>query len=262
MSYYQLRLTLPADSSGNSIILYQQILVRFLKVLHKKHDSDIPLHHTGGLERLNGYGEPVPPHFHVHFYYAHPTPVDVTRELKRQIKLIFSKYGIPILRNAGPNSSALTQQDPEDVLRFLRYPLKEFPSKPLTSVPVALQDQFRENLDLSENGIQVPFLTYLAHMAQDERRRAVFANLKHREKSREKSTFKDKLFTHLDQSDLPQSDLVGALGPTHKTIWLAVLAYYAHNDKPINFETIRGYTKLYQLTKHYITPESAYESQN
>lgn len=248
MSAYQLRITLdPSGTATYDAVLRR--LIKFKSYLEKKTQLPDEFQSSGGYEVYNKYGEPIPPHFHFHFYYDHPNLCDVSRELKRQVKIQFAKSDI-ILRGAhGPSSFSLTSVEENDRARWFRYPLKETPVHKLINSTLAEHPPWQEG----------PFLNDLIMCARDERKRSIEANIKHREKCREKKTLKDKLFIHLDDLFIiTNPNHTQPPPPNHHDLWVEVLKYYTKEDKPLNFETISGYAHLYQVQKGHITPSLAY----
>lgn len=251
MSYYQLRVTLDASSNATPDRV-QHRLLQLKKWLNKRDDGD-DFTSSGGYELFNKYGEPCDPHYHFNFYYDHPTAINVERELKRQVKTQFAKVNIILRGNSGPSSFSLTRQEVEDPIRWFRYPLKETPVRSLCHIGGTFETMLNDSFDqqLHNSPDHNAYLTILEDLAKDERKRSVLSNISHREKLRSKSTFKDKLFIHLDTLPVP---------PPHQLIWIETLKYYSSQDKPLNFETISGYTKLYQVQKGYVSPEAAYST--
>lgn len=188
--------------------------------------------YTLGFERQNKYGEPCRPHFHFHFYWSNPQCCDPKRTITRWFQTRAAASEIPL---RGPRKWCVQLvDDPQDENRFYRYPFKfGLISRCSTSFP-------NEWLDL-----QIP-------IAVDENRRRIEANCLHRDKVMDKQTFRDKLFIWLDK---PPD---GENPKTHASIWIAILLYYQQEGKPINFQTIDGYTTLYQLHIGTLTPIQAY----
>lgn len=187
---------------------------------------------TVGFETKNKYGEPCRPHFHCHFYYINPDIIDPKRSISQYLKSRAESKDIKLKGNK--KWCLQLVEEPADHNRFYRYPFKfGFPSSCFLITP--------DTLDRS----QVP-------IAIEENKQRIDANCLHREKSRDKQTFKDKLFIWLDK---PPD---GENPKTHASIWIAILIYYQQEGKPINFQTIDGYTTLYQLHIGTLTPLQAY----
>ena len=189
-------------------------------------------HATVGFETKNKYGEPCRPHFHCHFYYHNPDIIDPKRSITQYLK---SRAEARDIKLKGNKKWCLQLvEEPEDYNRFYRYP-------------------FKFGME-SESCFQI-FNETISHdqvrLAVEENKQRIDANIIHREKSREKQTFKDKLFLHLDKME--EETL-----RDHEQIWIDILEFYRSQDKPINFQTIDGYTILYQLHIGTLTPSQAY----
>lgn len=242
MVFTSIRVTL-TDPSGSRpahrIISFMRALTRHL--VEKFYTESIKLPTTGGLEKLNKYGEPCHPHIHFNFEYEPFDLIDPKRALREWCRKYAASHDFELKGNAVWSLQFF--EDPEDcdsLERWWRYPLKERPIPALCYHP--------------EEG----FLEKLTLLARDERVRSVSANLLARQKTLDKNSLKDKLFKFLDDkntesyhNDQPEF--------THKTIWILILEYYTQEGKAISFQTINGYTILYQLYLKLITPEQAYE---
>ncbi len=203
---------------------------------------------TCGFEDKNKYGEPCRPHFHVHFYFNNPDLVDPKRTLVKYLKSRAEAMDIQLKHNKKWCLSAV--EEPEDLDRFYRYPFKFGQTAPM----------FPHGTFTRPDDLFADEQTQVA-IAVDENKRRIEANCLHREKSREKASFKDKLFKTLDECF---NYCVTDISPTppikvgHQDIWIKILDYYQNQDKPINMQTIDGYTTLYQLHIGTLTPIQAY----
>lgn len=251
-AYFKLRISLdnPCDCAEpcdhtDPVVSYDRVLKLILKLISEKNLK----YYTGGFETLNGYGEPVTPHFHFHFRFT-TCNSDPKRTIGEYIKKSALTYFQMTIKGTKRWCLQLVEE-PDDEERFFRYPFKISPISRLINFPTNITDHEAQQRHLHEQ----------VALAQDEQKRRVLANCIARERTRDRVTFKDRLFKYLDDTFMLLSDPDPLHIPAHKYIWLAVLQYYQQEDKPINFETIRGYTKLYQLQKRWITPDSAYDSQ-
>lgn len=233
MPFLKLRITLDTDASGSVTRGRVHQLLKCL--IRDKQLSD----YTCGLENLNGYGEPVPAHFHFHFNLPNfdllnPKRCIVDYCRKMSLRLDFELKG-------SRRWAVQLVEEPDDHDRFFRYPLKiqPYPSLCNYSGDVVVGGS---TMWLEEN----------KPLAQDEQQRRVIANCLQREKLRDKATFKSKLFDHLDSVSNP------SCWNDQKIIWIAIADYYQKEGKPLNFLTISGYTTLYQLHIKQITLSDAY----
>ncbi len=251
MPYLKLRISLdisdnvifnPEDPFHKASFFSHLILIK--KFIREKEITNV----SCGFEDKNKYGEPCRPHFHVHFYFNNPDLVDPKRTLVNYLKSRAEAMDIQLKHNKKWCLSAV--EEPEDLDRFYRYPFK-FGS----TAPMFPRGNIIKPDDLfSDKDTQIA-------IAVDENKRRIDANCLHREKSREKASFKDKLFTHLNESPVKQQHIVvgGSIQfPSHQDIWIEILNYYISQDKPINMQTIDGYTTLYQLYIGALTPLQAY----
>ncbi len=237
MVFTSIRVTL-TDPSGSRpahrIISFMRALTRHL--VDKFYAEDIKLPTTGGLEKLNKYGEPCHPHIHFNFEYEPFDLIDPKRALREWCRKYAASHDFELKGNA--IWSLQFFEDPEDcdsLERWWRYPLKERPIPALCYHP--------------EDG----FLARGSLLARDERMRSVSANLLARQKTLDKNSLKDKLFKYLD--DPSGADVSSA---SHQLIWVAILNYYTKEGKAISFQTIDGYTILYQLHIGQLTPHQCY----
>ncbi len=193
---------------------------------------------TIGFETKNKYGEPCRPHFHCHFYFINPDIIDPKRSITQYLKSRANSQDIKLKGNK--KWCLQLVEEPEDHDRFYRYPFKFG----------AGYDGFA-NCNLIIGDTLHPTQIKIA---VEENKQRIDANCLHREKSREKQTFKDKLFKHLE--DMQHKDDYSF--QNHQCIWISILEYYKEEGKPINMQTIDGYTTLYQLHIGTLTPLQAY----
>lgn len=244
MPYASIRITLDPSNSRTRCVVENLFLAL------KRHFQDDEFQSTCGYETLNKYGEPCSPHYHFNFRYV----VNDLKDPKRSLVSLCRKYAVAHgFELKGPHQWCCQLfPDPDDldhISRWFRYPLKENPIQRL-----CVLDRGSYGASTSDS-CPLPLLCLLA---KDERQRSVESNCLAREKSRNKTQFKDRMFTHLDKVfELSNNH---HREPSHKEIWIAIVEYYRSEDKPINFQTIDGYTTLYQLHISSITPASAYEN--
>ncbi len=237
MPYLQLRITL--DPSGNRTSKNVRSLLR--SFLIKWLPQGINNFFTCGYEELNKFGEPCAPHFHLNisidpFAIDLKNPLRSAREFLRRgaLKRDFSLKGNKVW-------SLTMVEEPKDYERWLRYPFKEHPV-PELSGQVALG---------AEPVLTQKMIEEFAPIAQAERKRGIELNLIKREKLADKTSFRDKLFEHLDELFKDKS-------PDHQDIWISILEFYQSQGKAICFKTVTGYTIGYQLHIKAITPLQCY----
>lgn len=193
---------------------------------------------TVGFETKNKYGEPCRPHYHVHFYYHNPDIIDPKRSITQFLKSRAESVDIKLKGNK--KWCLQLVEEPEDYNRFYRYPFK-------FGLCSHLSQQFwGDPLDDSLAQIRI---------AIEENKQRIDANCIHREKTRDKATFKDKLFEHLNSDE-------GGHPLSERHVWLAICKYYVDQGKPINFQTINGYTVLYRLSVNALNFSQVYEMRN
>lgn len=241
MPYLQLRVTI--DPSGNrSEMSVNYLVLALIRKIKSWHNTDWAcLHYTTGYEQFNKYGEPCDPHYHFNCIWEHDNFVkDPLRQVKEFLKKTAIAKGFKLCGNKVWSCTIV--EEPKDLERWLRYPLKEHPILPMCRLDPA-ESHLPDKYDSIEK---------LTVLAQDERKRSVEANVIAREKSRDRVTLKDKLFIYLDENlDENQKQ--------HQDIWIEVLNFYELQGKAICFQTVSGYTILYQLKCGYITKEQAYQ---
>ena len=227
MPYLQLRITFDPSSNRNAKSVFSLLRSFTRNWLVPAHANPEPPEYTAGQENLNKYGEQCDPHYHLNAYFDPPDLKDPLRSAKNWLRKNAISRDFTLKGNK--IWSCTLVEEPKDYDRWIRYPLKEAPVPALTSI----------------SGERLKQLHLLAY---EERKRSVEINVMKREKAVDKISLKDKLFKHLSGLD-PQG---------HQDIWLAILNYYTQEGKAINFQTINGYTILYQLHIKEITPLQAY----
>ncbi len=240
MTYLQLRITLD-PSGGRTKPRVHNILYYFIKHWLLPQDPS-GLTHTAGYETLNKYGEPCDPHFHLNAHFDPPDLKDPLRSAKNWLKRKALEFDFSLKGNKVWSCTLV--EEPQDFERWIRYPLKESPVPVLCSVA---PDQFVPDNHFFEGTLD---LKQLARDAQVERKRSIELNIIKRTKAIDKQSFRDKLFKHLDSRTDPWEG--------HQHIWISILEYYQHEGKVINFQTISGYTTLYQLHKGLLSCEQCY----
>ncbi len=256
MVFLQLRITLPLEEEENSV--FHANRVKAILIALKNHiinDIDPDALYSCGREKLNKYGEPCPEHFHFNISYVNDALSDPLRSIKTWIRKSYSDAGIELKGNKVWSCTMV--EEPNDFLRWIRYPLKEHPIRCLCHISTTFPgyDKSPETLSAYNDILETAIL-----LATEERKQAVEANIVHREKSREKQTLKDKLFKHLDDLNYGaiKDEKQASEHPSHQTIWEQIVHFYMELGKPICFRTLNGYTLLYQLHTGAITPSQAY----
>ena len=229
MPYFGLRLTLgeifnkPDDQLEP---MHKQRITYLLKHLIREKvtpDTDYVL----GIEKLNKFGEITKKHYHFNFYS------DDSKETLR--KSIVRKSDELEYKLKGNKMYCLQSfPEPDDYFRWFRYCMKEKYSKKFTRYT-------------QEEG--APSLDELEMMAKDERKQTVLANKKVREKQLDKRTYFDKIKKHLEKMDLK----------TEHDIYIEITKYYVKDGKPVNSQTIQGYTNNYMIMKNLMTYEEFYQ---
>jgi hypothetical protein len=178
--------------------------------------------YTVGFEIKNKRDERLKGHFHA-CYELSGNPLKDTYQ--RAIKKKFRLAEIMIRGNTCYSIQFLNE--PEDYLRWIRYPLKERPV-----------------LDLCK----VANLENLIMLAKDERERSVTAAIAREKKRQETTTFKEKMFLKFESFVYNFETKIwekGSVSGNRKTIYLQVAQYYSLVGKAINFTTMMGYVDLY-----------------
>lgn len=233
MPYLQLRITCDPSGSRTDDTVFS-LLHRFVKKWVQP-DVNTTSEFTCGYEELNKFGEPCAPHYHLNVYFDPPDLKDPLRSAKEWLKREAIARDFRLKGNKVWSCTLV--DEPKDYLRWIRYPLKEKPMVTLVKVIDSVGNDF----------------TQLVHDAQTERKRSIEINIIKREKLADKSSFRDKLFEHLDDSLL-----VDATPPDHKAIWITILKFYQSQKKSICFKTVSGYTISYQLQIGTLTPMECY----
>ncbi len=259
MPNLQLRVTLDpsANRTRDSVLGLINALLRKIRSW-KLPDEHASFNHTCGYEEHNKYGEPCDPHFHLNVAWIHNNAVkDPLRQAKEFLKKTALNRRFQLRGNTVWSCTIVA--DPSDFARWLRYPLKEKPVKAFCHIDP--EENFCTDLPP-----ETPILTHLTALAKDERRRSIEANVLQREKVRDKSTFRDKIFKHLDQTDGSGVKHLHWLAPTgimqfpeEKTIWISILKFYQSEKKAICFKTINGYTIAYQLYLGALSYDQAFD---
>lgn len=242
MPYLQLRLSSSTDTSGNRTEHKLLLLLKKLKRRILQEDEDAMI--TAGFETRNNYGEPCTPHYHFHSYFDIDQLIDPLRTFKNFLRRESTKMGFHL---AGNKVWACTLvEEPDDLDRWLRYPLKEKPVKDLChDVWCSFNSEHPHKAS--------PLFQEQQAAARQEQIRSIELNVLKRNKTMEKQTFRDKLFKHLDSELGSVEDL-----PTHQLIWTTILKFYQDQKKAICFKTVTGYTVSYQLHIGSITYEQCY----
>lgn len=237
--YLQLRITI--DPSGNRSYTNVLLLLKaFLREWVKPQDETYLS--SAGFEQLNKFGERCSPHFHLNVLL---TPPDLLNPLRSAKEWLRRKALNQDYRLAGnPIWSCTMVEEPEDFIRWIRYPLKESPVESLSNIEASI-DFYDTNYET------------LCHDAHTEQRRSIEINCIKRAKAIDKCSHRDKLFAHLDQffSAIPDDRPA-----SHKNIWTAILSFYMDQGKSVCYQTINGYTILYQLHIKSLSPEEAYNN--
>ncbi len=240
MPYLQLRITLdpkaiPITLEAEQLPRSYEAVLRLIKSFRLKWvPQEASSEYTCGFEKLNKFGEPCDPHFHFNCYFEQPDLKDPLRSAKEFLKREAIARGFRLKGNKVWSCTLV--EEPKDYRRWIRYPLKEQP----TSINCSFKSDFLDELQKE---------------AEIERKRGIELNILKREKLADKSSFRDKLFDHLD--DLLIIDASGSL-PSHQTIWISILEFYQSQGKAICFKTVTGYTIGYQLHIKAITPIQCY----
>jgi len=237
MPYLQLRITL--DPSGNRDRPNVKRLLKSFRSKWLRLQDNVA--HTCGYELLNKFGEPCDPHFHFNAYFDPPDLKDPLRSARNWLRREASAYDFSLKGNK--QWSCTMVEEPKDYQRWIRYPLKETGIHELCSM----------SKDVSGN--TPPEYLQLMRDAFNERKRSIELNVLKREKLADKVTFKDKLFSYLDEV---YSTFEGAL-LTDKQVWISILQFYQEQGKCICLKTISGYSILYRLHQGSLTVEQAYD---
>lgn len=223
MPYFQLRITF--DPSGNRNCKSCYLLC---KALIRKFEA---IEYSFGMEQLNKYGEPCDQHLHFNFSHQNYELKDPKRAVVNFCRNYASSSDFTLKGNKVWSLQIV--DEPKDFKRWLMYPLKECGDNRLFKS----QDYQYEELET---------------LSRQLRSESITANILHREKVRDKTTFYNKLETYLDNQ-------FNSNFPGWETIWNNIFEYYQQENKPICFRTIDGYTVLYLANRGRTTPSSARE---
>jgi len=235
--YLQLRITI--DPSGNRSYANVLLLLKaFVRDWVKPQDDTFLS--SAGFEQLNKFGERCSPHFHLNVQLTPPELLNPLRSAKEWLRRKALNQDYRLAGN--PIWSCTMVEEPNDFERWIRYPLKESPIPELTSI-----DHFSHSNTLYET---------LCHDAHTEQLRSIEINCIKRAKAIDKCSHRDKLFAHLDQffSNFCAKHVL------HRHIWTSILSYYMDQGKSVCYQTINGYTILYQLHIKTFTPDEAYNN--
>ena len=181
-------------------------------------------------EKLDKYGSETDRHFH--FNFLSETLKDT---LQRRIRKYFADCDY-VCR--GNTCYALTSFDePEDINRWLRYCMKE----------KWLNHHKFSNM-LNEGDYTEEDLRTMEALAKDERRRSIEANRKQLQKKQDRETYFDKIIKHLEKKELKD----------YRSIYIEIARYYVEDKKPVQHNTIKGYTYQYLISHSYISYDDFY----
>lgn len=245
MPYLQLRITLDLSGNRNRTNVHQ-LLKSFRNKWLRLQDN---VAHTVGYELLNKFGEPCDPHFHLNTYFDPPDLKDPLRSARNWLRRESTAYDFTLKGNK--QWSCTMVEEPKDYERWIRYPLKE------TAVFELCSSAWRLQQDPSGNKSKelTPSILQMERDARNERKRSIELNVIKREKLADKVTFKDKLFTYLDEVYTTFKDAL----LTDKQVWISILQFYQEQGKCICLKTISGYSILYRLHQGSLTVEQAYD---
>lgn len=205
--------------------------LRFCKqiIAHIQSKYDIAIS-SFSYEVFNKLGEPCHPHFH--FFFE-----EVGGATKGAIAKMIVRYSEQLGHKLSGNKmyALCVDEEPDDVNRWLRYPLKQLKSD---KKPNKKFSKFPENFDVS---LQIK-------MANDEYERTSKKLRELRDSKLKKLTFYDKIVKHLEKKEL--KDL--------KEIHIEIQKFYISEKKPVNYSTIDGYTITYMLSKDLMSPEEGF----
>lgn len=212
--YYSLRITPDEFSCPFPISL--SVITHLIKSKY----VDLSSPYLTADEKLDKYGSETKRHFH--FNFLSDTKKDT---LQKAIRKFFADRDY-ICR--GNKCYALADHDePDDMTRWLRYCMKEKWLPALSN----LTDYTDEEIKMMET------------LSKDERQRAIEANRKHLQKINERETYFDKITKHLEKKELKD----------YRSIYIEIARYYVEDKKPVQHNTIKGYTYQYLISHSYIT---------
>ncbi len=249
MPYLKFRISCsPLDASGNyDGVRTRHRILPLVKHLFKRiqeQDSDALV--TCGFETFNNYGDPCHHHYHLHSAFDPNTLSNPLRTFKDSLRKKAKDLGIHLAGNKVWSFTLV--EEPKDFDRFLRYPLKETPVKPMCA------NAWGFNPTSHDESYSAIFEEQTL-LAREEQKRSIELNILKREKTMEKQTFRDKLFEWLDAGEdthhtiPPEARGANAtVHPTQRQIWNSICHYYhIVAKKAICPQTITGYTLGYQL---------------
>ncbi len=242
MPYFQLRITLSETRTHRACLLAIKALSRTYNL------GD----YSCGVEQYNKYGEPCDPHIHFNFV-CDLERVNPKRCIQDFLRRHFMNRDIELKGNK--MWSLQMVEEPQDYDRWLRYPLKEQPIN-IASVDKEWGMLERPWTFFAKEGVGGEELrelyNNLRQRAVDERKTSIEMNILRREKLRVKDQFKQKMYDYIDEETKE--------GETDKrVIWTTIFTYYRKIEKPINFNTIEGYTNLWLADHGVISPDGAFD---
>ncbi len=184
--------------------------------------------YTFGQETINTQG--LPTGHHIHFHFEHwDTTANPHRNLVKWIR-----QQIPSLKG----NKIWAMPPPEecnDLVRFLRYPLKEQGDRRLFACPPYVEFDYDTQEVLSKN----------------ERRDIIARNVAYAEKQENKNTLYQKMSAEI-LLDLSQN-------PVHVSVPLIfnkMVDYYVSESKPTCKRTINGYVSTFLIQNKYISSQT------
>lgn len=232
MPYFGLRLTLGEIFSvpDEQITNHHHGRIAYLikHIIREKIQKDSE--YVCGLETLNKFGEKTKMHYHFNFIS------DSSLETLR--KAIVRKTEALDYKLKGNKMYCLQSfPEPKDYHRWFRYPMKE---------------NFQKLYTLYRPDKNEPTLEQLEMLAKDERKQTVAANIKLRSKQLDKRTYFDKIVKHLEKKNLKK----------HRDIYIEIAKFYVKDGKPVNSQTIKGYTNNYMLMNSIMSYDEFYDINN
>lgn len=197
--------------------------ILIVKSIMLQYDIDEECYITAD-EKLNKYGEEVKRHFHFNF---------ICEGKKDTIQKWIRKWyhDRDYVCKGNKCYSLVEVEEPDDIKRWLRYLMKEKYLGKLTRIPYP-PDEIKE----------------METLAKDERSRNKELNQKKRDKLLSKQTMFDKICEKLDKETIVSK----------KDIFCFIAKYYVEEGKPVNYQTIEGYTYNWMLKKKIISYEDYY----
>ncbi len=221
--YYSLRIT---PSQFNASLNQCLLLFKNLRKNLVEFDKDCFI---VALEKTNKYGEPTHEHFHFNFI------CDASKDsIQKRIRKYFEDLSL-VCR--GNKCYALADCDePDDIKRWLRYLMKEkwLPSHSCIK-------------DFTTDEISA-----MVMLAKDEFALTIKKNLATRKKLEDKTTLFDKIIKKLEEQN-PKLE-------SFREINLFIIKYYVEDKKPVNIQTIDGYTYNYMISSGILTAEQFYDA--